>query len=418
MKNKLPLFVIIGVAAFLTLIVSRDDLITGEHATATKFLIVIICAIVCTSVIYYSSTRSLYGELTERMRTIQSSKKEMDAIFNAVTYLMAEVSPDGRFQTLNRTFQENLGLRQREALGKDMVSLLELDKENEDALREIIRTTAEEKTKNKMFLNSKRRIYEVVTFPVEATGTGEEDVLFLGMDVTDIQMAEKQMLQNSKMIAVGQLAAGVAHEIRNPLGVIRNYLYLLKSGVADEETQKTAVENMDAAVEKSSRIIKDLLNFSRGTGNEKETIRLKNRIQSILSFHKGRFKKEKVHVNVRCDPELKITVLADSLEMVLVNLIANATDAVGDNGLMNVICTWTGRDVIIRVEDNGSGIPEDLLKDIFNPFFTTKLHEGGSGLGLYIVYNEVQKMGGTITAESEVGKGTTFTVTIPTGTPV
>ena len=418
MKNKLPFFVILGVAIFLIAVVARDDLITGEHAAATKFLIVIVCAIVCTSVIYYSSTRSLYGELTERMRTIQSSKREMDAIFNAVTYLMAEVTPDGRFQTLNRTFQENLGLRQREALGKDMVSLLELEEEHEETLRDILRITAEDKTKNKMFLNSRSRIYEVVTFPVEAPGTGEEDVLFLGMDVTDIQMAEKQMLQNSKMIAVGQLAAGVAHEIRNPLGVIRNYLYLLKSGAADEETQKIAIENMDAAVEKSSRIIKDLLNFSRGTGNEKETILLKNRIQSILSFHKGRFKKEKVSVNVQCDPSLKITVLADSLEMVLVNLISNATDAVGDNGLINVICTWTGRDVIIKVEDNGEGIPEDILKDIFNPFFTTKLHKGGSGLGLYIVYNEVQKMGGSITAESTVGEGTVFTVTLPAGMPL
>ena len=123
-------------------------------------------------------------------------------------------------------------------------------------------------------------------------------------------------------------------------------------------------------------------------------------------------------MNVRCDPELKITVLADSLEMVLVNLIANATDAVESNGLINVICTWTGRDVIIKVEDNGSGIPEDKLKDIFNPFFTTKLHEGGSGLGLYIVYNEVQKMGGTITAESTVGEGTVFTVTIPAAAPL
>ena len=223
------------------------------------------------------------------------------------------------------------------------------------------------------------------------------------------------MLQNSKMIAVGQLAAGVAHEIRNPLGVIRNYVYLLKSGVADEETQLAAVENMEAAVEKSSRIIKDLLNFSRGTGNEKETILLKNRILSILSFHKGRFKKENVSVNVNCDPDLKITVLADSLEMVLVNLISNAADAIEGKGLINVICTWTGRDVIIKVKDNGAGIPEDILKDIFNPFFTTKLHQGGSGLGLYIVYNEVQKMGGTITAESTEGEGTTFTVTIPDG---
>lgn len=415
MKNKLPLIVIIAAAVFLMIFVSGDLLFDKGSATGARFLIVVGCALICTSVIYYSSTRSLYGELTERMRTIQSSKREMDAIFNAVTYLMAEVTPDGRFQTLNRTFQDNLGLRQREALDKDLVSLLQLDTEQEEILRDLLQTTATEKTKNKMFMNSRGRIYEVVTFPVETPDTGEEAVLFLGMDVTDIQMAEKQMLQNSKMIAVGQLAAGVAHEIRNPLGVIRNYVYLLKSGVADEETQLAAVENMEAAVEKSSRIIKDLLNFSRGTGNEKETILLKNRILSILSFHKGRFKKENVSVNVNCDPDLKITVLADSLEMVLVNLISNAADAIEGKGLINVICTWTGRDVIIKVKDNGAGIPEDILKDIFNPFFTTKLHQGGSGLGLYIVYNEVQKMGGTITAESTEGEGTTFTVTIPDG---
>ncbi|MBR6444309.1 MAG: HAMP domain-containing histidine kinase, partial [Firmicutes bacterium] len=102
---------------------------------------------------------------------------------------------------------------------------------------------------------------------------------------------------------------------------------------------------------------------------------------------------------------------------VLVNLIANAADAIEESGIIDVICTWTGQDVIIKVSDNGSGIPEDILKDIFNPFFTTKLHEGGSGLGLYIVYNEVQKMGGTITAESTVGEGTTFTMTLPDQRP-
>ena len=189
MKNKLPLIVIIAAAVFLMIFVSGDLLFDKGSATGARFLIVVGCALICTSMIYYSSTRSLYGELTERMRTIQSSKREMDAIFNAVTYLMAEVTPDGRFQTLNRTFQDNLGLRQREALDKDLVSLLQLDTEQEEILRDLLQTTATEKTKNKMFMNSRGRIYEVVTFPVETPDTGEEAVLFLGMDVTDIQMS-------------------------------------------------------------------------------------------------------------------------------------------------------------------------------------------------------------------------------------
>ncbi len=234
------------------------------------------------------------------------------------------------------------------------------------------------------------------------------------VDVTEARNNERQLLQNNKMIAVGQLAAGVAHEIRNPLGLIRNYCYVLKeTDYSDYINRDEAIAVIERSVEKSSRIIDNLLNFSRLSTDKKELVNLQAHINANLELQRSLLIQRKIDVSYEYTGDYMAFINVEAIEIILINLITNAVDAIAGRGEIKVFCSQDDQSVQLVVSDNGRGIPPEVMDEIYNPFFTTKKKREGNGLGLYIVYNEVQKMGGEIKAESEVGKGTTFYIKIP-----
>jgi polar amino acid transport system substrate-binding protein len=239
-------------------------------------------------------------------------------------------------------------------------------------------------------------------------------VLLMLNDVTEVRAMYRQMLQDNKMTAVGQLAAGVAHEIRNPLGLIRNYCHLLKKSAPDDEELKSkAISMMEQAVDRSSEIIDNLLRFSRMSNEAWKDVNLKKAILSILSFEEHTLIKNNINVTLNCDEDINLFLIQESLEMIMINLIINAADAMEKGGEILIDCTEAEETVTVTVSDTGTGIPEEIRASIFNPFFTTKHNRNGGGLGLYIVYNEVSKLNGKIAVDSEVGIGTTFTIQLP-----
>ena len=258
------------------------------------------------------------------------------------------------------------------------------------------------------------KIFEVFTFPMQDTSDKLKRVLVMLNDVTQVRAIYRQMIQDNKMTAVGQLAAGVAHEIRNPLGLIRNYCHLLKkSSPEDEELKTKAISMMEMAVDRSSEIIDNLLRFSRMSNESWKEINLNHAIRSILAFEEHTLIKNQINVTLNCNQDITICVVLESLEMILVNLIINAVDAMENGGEIIFDCWEEEGIVTMDVSDTGAGIPEEIRANIFNPFFTTKANRNGGGLGLYIVYNEISKLNGSVTVKSEVGKGTTFTIKLP-----
>jgi signal transduction histidine kinase len=382
-------------------------------------ILILFAAVLCVFLVFYQSNKSLYEELQQRMELLIESQNEMQTTFDGVTYYLAEVNREGKIVDINKALAQYLQIRRHNAIGLKLPEVLGADEVASSRLSELIEKTFLEEKEHDTEFTVGRGIYEAHSFTIKDTRGKVQKILLMIMDVTDQRSAERQMLQDNKMIAVGQLASGVAHEIRNPLGLIRNYSYVLKSIEGnDPATREEAIKIIEKSVEKAGSIIENLLNFSRMTSNKKELVNLYVHISNTIDLQRNWLDKRGITVYYRFTGSHDVVVNIEAIELVLVNLISNAADAISrkesEDGMIEITCEHAeNQHIRLIVRDNGEGIPEEIKEDIFNPFFSTKEKKEGNGLGLYIVYNEVSKMQGDIKVDSQIGEGTTFTITIP-----
>jgi two-component system NtrC family sensor kinase len=247
-------------------------------------------------------------------------------------------------------------------------------------------------------------------------------VLGIARDITGRKQMEAQLLQAGKMAAIGELAAGVAHEINNPTAIISGtaeQLQFLIDECADrpEEIKKRLLKHISTITEQAARckrITQGLLNFARRTEIHTTEVNVTKLIQETVALLENRALTEKKNIKTRIFPDLP-TLQADphQLEQVFLNLVNNALDAIDENGTVTMEVRAEKSSVFIDVADNGSGITEEDLKRVFDPFFTNKPVGKGTGLGLSICFGIVQRMSGEITVASKPGVGATFTVRLP-----
>ena len=382
-----------------------------------KFEIVIfvfIFAFICLCYIVYVSYRIMHSEMTERMKMITESKNDLQTTYNCVSMFMIEIGSDYTILNVNEAVCHHLDKKRYYVIGKSLDTGLGFHPDATEILKKAVNETFATTTNKKDEVKNNGRIFDVFTFPLQETSGEFQRVLLMLNDVTDVRAMYRQTLQDNKMTAIGQLAAGVAHELRNPLGLIRNYCYLLKEESSwDKEMKTNAIEMMEQAVDRSGNIIDNLLRFSSISNGKRINVNLKQTIFSILSFEEHTLSDNNIDVKVICDESISLFLVQESFEMIMVNLIINAVDAMKNGGKIIIDCSKLEEVIKVEVSDTGTGIPEEIRANIFNPFFTTKENRNGGGLGLYIVYNEINKLNGGITVESEVGKGTTFTVLLP-----
>jgi len=236
-------------------------------------------------------------------------------------------------------------------------------------------------------------------------------------DYTEKYLKEKRERLESKMIAVGQLSAGLAHEVRNPLGLIKSYIYLIGKHTAHSEVCKHAISVINDSINRINHLVENLLRFSKLSSDELNWTDAEDFIHSIIEEEKENAREHDIIIHSSFTGRYKDQILINKevLRMVLVNLIHNAVDSFNDKKCeeksIHVNINVEDNHVDIEVTDNGCGIEKEALENIFDPFYSTK--ENGVGLGLYIINTEIRNNGGTISVKSEYGEGTEFKITLP-----
>ena len=260
-------------------------------------------------------------------------------------------------------------------------------------------------------------IYEVRSVPTSfyEGDTPRQAILMIVRDITLDEANSQQLLQTSKMVAIGQLAAGMAHQIRNPLGIIRTQSFIIRNGRREDEKLQKSLNYIDDSVKRASEIIDNVMNFWRVSDDTQTEFSVRAQLESVVLLQEKEFSNAGITVDICCDPALRLCSSADALKHILHNLVSNAVDAMEGGGRLTLSAVRDGSRVELHCEDTGCGISEKNLQNLFNPFFTTKEPGKGTGLGLFIVYSEVEKVGGTIDVHSKEGEGTRFVIRIPDG---
>jgi signal transduction histidine kinase/HAMP domain-containing protein len=244
----------------------------------------------------------------------------------------------------------------------------------------------------------------------------------------ELKQAQDHLLQVEKLAASGELAANVAHEINNPLSIIKNYIKLLEGNLlhpqrdtADSEIIREGVTIIGEEIDRIARIVEQLKKVSAPASPAIAPVQLNHELEMLMQLFQQTFQEKKLEVRVQLDPTLgTVYTCSDHLHQVLINLLRNACDATPTGGTITLESRAACPDALhysIAVRDTGTGIPRENLKKIFDPFFTTKTHGKGTGLGLSVSFGLVRQMGGRIDVRSEVNRGTEMRVVLPTRPP-
>jgi signal transduction histidine kinase len=227
----------------------------------------------------------------------------------------------------------------------------------------------------------------------------------------ELEKTREQVFQSEKMAAIGRLAAGIAHEVNNPLGGMRNCVKSMTESPEDPELRSRYLDLIDKGLQRISYTVRQLLNFSRKEPLSLRTVNIDEIIRECFDLLEYQLK----NIDLRLDLNLTDTQQIDveALKQILVNLALNAIHAMPGGGALTVRTEESDNGTTITVADTGTGIKQEDLPNIFDPFFTTKNVGEGTGLGLSVTFSLVKKMGGTITVDSSPGKGAIFTFSIP-----
>ncbi|MCK4418876.1 GAF domain-containing protein [Candidatus Aerophobetes bacterium] len=255
---------------------------------------------------------------------------------------------------------------------------------------------------------------EIEEAKIKLQNWGEELERKIKEKTEELERSQALVLQSEKLAGLGQLAAGVAHEIRNPLGIIATSMYYLNEILPEKRKEvKKHFHIVESEIDRCQTIITNLLEFSRTSDKEVEPVDVNALVNMTLSLVEKDLFGHDIRLIKKMETVPKIKANLDEMKQVFLNLILNATQAMPKGGELRIITSTHNNKVRIKVSDTGMGIFKENLDKIFNPFFTTKEPGEGTGLGLAFVHTIIERYGGNIRVESEKEKGTTFTIELP-----
>ena len=228
-----------------------------------------------------------------------------------------------------------------------------------------------------------------------------------------LQETQQQLLQSERLAAVGKLAARVAHEVNNPLAIIKTAICIMRNQPHAADLSNGHLKTIEEEIDRIARILRELLDFSRPSPIE-QTVDVNGVILSLELLLGQNLQEKQIALSVVLDPIVpQVRISPDHLKQVLFNLVRNAEDAMPSGGHLRIQTALSDAGIEVSITDSGCGIAPDHLPYLFDPFFTTKAEQGGMGLGLSVLYGIIKNAHGHIEVQSEVGKGSTFRVILP-----
>jgi PAS domain S-box-containing protein len=322
------------------------------------------------------------------------------------------------FIAWNKGAEKIFGYTEEEVIGKNSALLLPHGKKYELELKQIQQDAkdnsytkileTERKTKDGRILSVRLSVSKL---PGRDSGYSGRSIII--KDFTEFKKLQAQIDQSEKLVVIGQLAAGVAHEIGNPLASISSLVQILQRKTQDQFFSEQ-LSNIKENIDRISKIVRELVDFSRPPSYEKTLQDATEIIKTAMGIVKYDKRVRKVKFETDLQPALpKVFIAADQLLQVFVNILINALDAIEGNGNITVKSYSDKRNIYVDISDNGCGMNEATVKKIFDPFFTTKEVGKGTGLGLSVSYGIIKQFNGEIEVKSKLMEGSTFTIVLP-----
>ena len=347
-----------------------------------------------------------------------SSRNTLRALFDHLPASLYIIDGDYQLAAVNRSRAQRLGVNPRSLVGQTCYKALfgRSDPCPECRVQETLRAAhSTQRTERRYGAGDEATEWEISTHPILSDEDEITQAILLESDVTERRRLESILTQSEKLAAIGQLAAGVAHEINNPLtAIIANAQILHRELPASSDLQES-VDSIARAGARATQVVRNLLDFARKEEVHLGLTDVNETIERALELIQHEIVARGARLDFAPDPTLPpILASQDHLQSVWLNLLLNAIDSLDKSPAeIKILSRKVGSEIHVQVSDNGKGIPADRLTRIFEPFYTTKAAGRGTGLGLSVSHRIVKQHNGRIAVESQVGSGSVFTVMLP-----
>ena len=384
-------------------------------------VLMVIVFIVLSSVVVIYLSKKIFEETAKAEEALKRSEEKYKVIFeNAKDAILIADIGTGVIVDANKSAEALLGWSREELIGMDRVKL-HPQNEAEYYDRQFQRHVGDHSVSEEAVMVKKDGIRVFVQIDAALTEiNGKKVIQGIFHDLTERKKMEKdkadlqaQLVQSEKMSAIGQLAAGVAHEINNPMTSILGFTQLLLRAHKEGDTEYDKLKKIEISSQRCKDIVRQLLVYSRTKSAEALSVDIHEMLNSVLALTENHLKMANVTVVREYENNIVRAEVPQQLEQVFMNIISNAGDAMPSGGRLIIRTQMENGKIAVRFTDTGEGIAKENLEKIFTPFYTTKKAGQGTGLGLPIVKTLLASMQGDIKVESEPGKGSTFTLILP-----
>ncbi len=370
----------------------------------------------------------LQMSFTDMVRRLRDADLQWENTFNSITDLIIICGRDFRVVKANRALAQGLNTTTDRLKGKMCWEVFHSEIALKPALNgpcpdcpHVVTLKTGNPSAMEIEYSSLGGIFQVTTYPVWNEKGVVAGTIHVARDITEQKRLQEKLIQSEKVAAMGQMVSGIAHEINNPLNSILGYATYLLETVDDGSPLKDELDRIARAASRCKETVRRFLNFSRETPTRMEPVDIHEVVGEALAMCYPTISAQGIKVMKEIGADLWINADKGQIEEVFINIILNACDATSRGGELFIIAhrdgsmsTVQNRSWIkVKITDTGCGILQENLKRIFDPFFTTKEPGKGTGLGLAVSHTIVKNHGGAIDVESTVGKGTTFTITLP-----